>query len=94
MQYKDKKDEKYRSLKQVWTICWIYSTINGNSYGIVYASHKFLGDASYGILGVFSCFLLGFLYAMAKSDVEGKEREARWAEEDRARETKPKMLME
>tara|TARA_B100001057_G_C22669073_1_gene879093 strand:+ start:259 stop:522 length:264 start_codon:yes stop_codon:yes gene_type:complete len=63
-------------------------------YGIVYASHKFLGDASYGILGVFSCFLLGFLYAMAKSDVEGKEREARWAEEDRARETKPKMLME
>ena len=63
-------------------------------YGIVYASHKFLGDASYGILGVFSCFFLGFLYAMAKSDVESKEREARWAAEDAARKSSPKMLME
>ena len=51
-------------------------------YAIVYASQKFLGDPSYGIVGLFSVFLLGFLYAMAKSDVESKEREARWAAED------------
>ena len=63
-------------------------------YGIVYASHKFLGDASYGILGVFSCFLLGFLYAMAKSDVESKEREARWAAQEAERKASRKMLME
>ena len=63
-------------------------------YAIVYASHKFLGDPSYGIVGIFSAFLLGFLYAMAKSDVESKEREARWAAEDAARKPSRKMLME
>ena len=67
-------------------------------YAIVYASQKFLGDPSYGIVGIFSVFLLGFLYAMAKSDVESKEREARWAAEDAARKeankSSSKMLME
>jgi len=52
---------------------------------LCYSSHKFLGDPSYGIVGVFVAFLLGFLYSMAKSDVESKEREARWAAEDAAR---------
>ena len=63
-------------------------------YVIVHASNKFLGDPSYGIVGIFSVFLLGFLYAMAKSDVERKEREARWAAEDAARKSSRKMLME
>ena len=67
-------------------------------YVIVHASNKFLGDPSYGIVGIFSVFLLGFLYAMAKSDVESKEREARWAAEDAARKeankSSSKMLME
>jgi len=63
-------------------------------YAIVYASQKFLGDPSYGIVGLFSVFLLGFLYAMAKSDVESKEREARWAAEDAQHKSSRKMLME
>ncbi len=63
-------------------------------YAIVYASQKFLGDPSYGIVGLFSVFLLGFLYAMAKSDVESKQREARWAAEDAKAKSSCKMLME
>ena len=63
-------------------------------YAIVYASQKFLGDPSYGIVGLFSVFSLGFLYAMAKSDVENKEREARWAAEDAQHKSSRKMLME
>ena len=63
-------------------------------YVVMYASNKFLGDPTYGIVGIFSALLLTFLYAMAKSDVESKEREARWAAEDAERKAKPTMLME
>ena len=63
-------------------------------YVIVHASNKFLGDPSYGIIAVFSTFMLTFLYSMAKSDVENKEREARWAAQDAERKASRKMLME
>ncbi len=63
-------------------------------YMVVLLSQKYLGDPSYGIILIMTAFMLTFLYSMAKSDVESKEREARWAAEDRARKVKPKMLME
>ena len=63
-------------------------------YMVVLLSQKYLGDPSYGIIAVMIAFMLTFLYSMAKSDVESKEREARWAAQDAARKTKPKMLME
>jgi len=63
-------------------------------YVIVHASNKFLGDPSYGIIAVMSAFMLAFLYSMAKSDVESKEREARWAAKEAERKASRKMLME
>ena len=63
-------------------------------YVIVHASNKFLGDPSYGIIAVFSTFMLSFLYSMAKSDVERKDREARWAKQEADRKGSRKMLME
>ena len=63
-------------------------------YVIVHASNKFLGDPSYGIIAVLSAFMLTFLYSMAKSDVESKEREARWAAQEAERRASRKMLME
>ena len=63
-------------------------------YVIVHASNKFLGDPSYGIIAVMSAFMLAFLYSMAKSDVERKDREARWAKQEADRKGSRKMLME
>jgi len=63
-------------------------------YMIVLLSQKYLGDPSYGIIAVMVAFMLTFLYSMAKSDVESKEREARWAAQDAERKASRKMLME
>lgn len=50
-------------------------------YGITYGSKELLGHGGYGLIAVLAVFTLWFLYTMAKSDVESKEREARWAKE-------------
>jgi|TARA_B100001057_G_C22725893_1_gene901697 hypothetical protein len=63
-------------------------------YMIVLLSQKYLGDPSYGIIAIMTAFMLTFLYSMAKSDVENKEREARWAAQDAERKASRKMLME
>lgn len=64
-------------------------------YMVVLLSQKHLGDPTYGIIAVMVAFMLTFLYSMAKSDVESKEREARWAAQDAERKaSRKKMLTE
>ena len=63
-------------------------------YMVVLLSQKYLGDPSYGIMAVMVAFMLTFLYSMAKSDVERKDREARWAKQEADRKGSRKMLME
>ena len=63
-------------------------------YMVVLLSQKYLGDPSYGIIAVMVAFMLTFLYSMAKSDVERKDREARWAKQEADRKGSRKMLME
>jgi len=50
-------------------------------YLIAYGAKFFMGDPSYGIIGILGTFLIWFTYTMAKSQVESEEREAKWAKE-------------
>ena len=54
-------------------------------YLIAYGAKFFMGDPSYGIIGILGAFLIWFTYTMAKSQVE---REAKWAKEREERLTK------
>jgi len=57
-------------------------------YLIAYGAKFFMGDPSYGIIGILGAFLIWFTYTMAKSQVESEEREAKWAKEREERLTK------
>ena len=45
-------------------------------FGITFLAKTYLGHGGYGMIAILAVFMLWFLYTMAKSDVESKEREA------------------
>ena len=44
-------------------------------FGITLLARTYFGHGGYGLIVVLAVFMLWFLYTMAKSDVESKERE-------------------
>jgi hypothetical protein len=44
-------------------------------FGITFLANTYLGHGGYGMIAILAVFMLWFLYTMAKSEVESKERE-------------------
>ena len=50
-------------------------------FGITLFARTYFGHGGYGLIVVLAVFMLWFLYTMAKSDVESKEREEMYNKE-------------
>ena len=68
-------------LKKFFTYIAITVVAGAVFFGITYSAKELLGHGGYGIIAMFAVFTLWFLYSMAKSDVESKEREERYTKE-------------